>query len=213
MLYNLPLGIFFLLLLAVLVYAGYGKIFLQEAALSRLGGLALIFCLLAGSFLSFPITFIEREIYINIGGSLIPLAFSIYLFSSLEKAGKIRFLITFIIVFIYSFTLFCGSFWRIGEYIPNYTFFMLVLLGVCAAVFAGSFAPAFCALFSGMVLAQAASLIFYRTIVETAIGSPSFLNSMVLVVLWTACILYGYKAFVFRWEAKKVFGHLINRRD
>lgn len=181
--------------------------------MTRLGGLTFIFCLLAGSFFSFPLSILGRAIYINVGGSLIPLVFAAYLFISLGKAEKLRFGLTFLIVFIYAFTLFCGSFWRIGEYIPNYTFFMLALLGVCAAVFAGRFAPALGALFSGMVLAQGTSVIFYRTIMETEIGGPSFLNSMVLVILWTACLLYLYKALVYRYEAKKVFSHLINHRD
>jgi len=213
MFYNLPLGIFFLLFFAIIIYSGYGKRFLQDISLNRLGCLTLVFCLLVGNFFSFPLSILERTVYINVGGSLIPLIFAAYLFIALGKAEKLRFGLTFLIVFIYSFTLFCGSFWRIGEYIPNYTFFMLALLGVCAAIFAGRFASAFCALFAGMVLAQSASVIFYRTIMETEIGGPSFLNSMILVILWTGCLLYGYKAFAHRWEVKKVFGHLINHRD
>lgn len=213
MLLNLPLGIFLLLFVAVLIYAGYGKNFLREISLTRLGGLTLIFCLLAGSFLSFPLNVLGRTVYVNVGGSLIPLIFAAYLLITLGKAEKLRMLLAFLIVFIYAFTLFCGSFWRIGEYLPNYVFFMLVLLGICAAVFAGRFAPAFGALFSGMVLAQAASVLFYRTILETEIGGPSFLNSMVLVILWSGCLLYAYKAYVCRWEAKRAFNHLIDHRD
>ncbi|MDX9872130.1 MAG: DUF1614 domain-containing protein [Clostridia bacterium] len=78
---RLPLGLILLIVASILVYFGLAQRLLDRMRLSDKGALAVIAALIVGSFIDIPIM---RNVSVNVGGAVVPVALAIYL---LIKAG------------------------------------------------------------------------------------------------------------------------------
>lgn len=78
---RLPLGLILLIVASILVYFGLAQRLLDRMRLTDKGALAVITALIVGSFIDIPIM---RNVSVNLGGAVVPVALAIYL---LMKAG------------------------------------------------------------------------------------------------------------------------------
>ncbi|MEW5934556.1 MAG: DUF1614 domain-containing protein [Bacillota bacterium] len=84
----MPWGSVLLLAVAVLIYLGAGHRVLDRMRLSDRAALGIILVMAAGSLVNLRLVPPPRELVINVGGGLVPLAVSIYLLATADTAGE-----------------------------------------------------------------------------------------------------------------------------
>ncbi|KJS17002.1 MAG: hypothetical protein VR69_06790 [Peptococcaceae bacterium BRH_c4b] len=84
---RLPIGMIVLIIVSALIYFGLAQRVLDRLKLSDKGALIVVAALIAGSFITIPISGGRFPVTINVGGALVPLGVAIYL---LVKAGTTK---------------------------------------------------------------------------------------------------------------------------
>lgn len=84
----MPWGSVLLLAVAVLLYLGIGQRVLDRMRLSDRAALVVILVMAAGSLLNFRLVPPPRELVVNVGGGLVPLAVSVYLLVTADTAAE-----------------------------------------------------------------------------------------------------------------------------
>lgn len=84
---RIPIGTIVLIVVSLLIFFGFAQRILDRMRLSDRAAIAIIALMIAGSFITIPVTRGLIGVDVNVGGALIPLALSIYV---LSKAGSAK---------------------------------------------------------------------------------------------------------------------------